>query len=108
MDCNFTKKAVRIINFKPGNVHTSPLFKQNAILKFQDKLGLENILFVSRSINKLTLSVLMHGLAFPRINMILYKTSSSRKGNLIKSSYRTNRHGKYSIIASAIDSWNKI
>ena len=31
--------------------------------------------------------------------------------NLKKSSYmlyRTNRYGKYSVIASAIDSWNKI
>ena len=32
-----------------------------------------------------------------------YETSSSRQGNLIKSSYRTNRYGKYSIIASAIN-----
>ena len=29
---NFTKKAVRIINFQPSNSHTSPLFKQNFIL----------------------------------------------------------------------------
>ena len=28
------KKAVRIINFQPRNSHTSPLFKQNFILKF--------------------------------------------------------------------------
>ena len=28
------KKAVRIINFQPRNFHTSPLFKQNSILKF--------------------------------------------------------------------------
>ena len=32
------KKAVRIINFQPKNSHTSPLFKQNFILKFQDKI----------------------------------------------------------------------
>ena len=28
------KKAVRIINFQPKNFYTSPLFKQNSILKF--------------------------------------------------------------------------
>ena len=28
------KKAVRIINFQPRNFYTSPLFKQNSILKF--------------------------------------------------------------------------
>ena len=48
------KKAVRIICFQPMNSHTSPLFKQNFILKFQDKICLENILFVSKSLNNLT------------------------------------------------------
>ena len=51
------KKAVRIINFEPRNSHTSPTFKQNFILKFQDKIYLENILFVNKSLNNLTLSV---------------------------------------------------
>ena len=37
-----------------------------------------------------------------------YETSSSRKVRLIKSSYRTNRYGKYSTVASAVDSWSKI
>ena len=48
------KKPVRIINFQPRNFHTSPLFKQNSILKFQDKICLENILFVSKSLNNLS------------------------------------------------------
>ena len=51
------KKAVRIINFQPRNSHTSPLFKQSSILKFQDKICLENILFVSKSLNNLSPSV---------------------------------------------------
>ena len=51
------KKAVTIINFQPRNSHTSPLFKQSFILKFQDKIYLENILFVSKSLNNLSLSV---------------------------------------------------
>ena len=51
------KKAVRIINFQPRNSHTSPLFKQSSILKFQDKTCLENILFVSKSLNNLSPSV---------------------------------------------------
>ena len=37
------KKNIRIINFQPINFHTTTLFKQNSILKFQDKLCLENI-----------------------------------------------------------------
>ena len=50
------KKAIRIIDFQPRNFHTSPLFKQNSILKFQDKICQENILFVSKSLN-LSLSI---------------------------------------------------
>ena len=51
------KKAIRIINLQPRNFHTSPLFKQNFILKFQDKICLENILFVRKSLKYLSPSV---------------------------------------------------
>ena len=51
------KKAIRIINFKPRNLHTIHLFKQSTILKFQDKICLDNILFGSKSLNKLSPSV---------------------------------------------------
>ena len=52
------KAVIRIINFQPGSFHTSPLFKQSSILKFQDKICLENILLVSKSVKNLTPSVL--------------------------------------------------
>ena len=51
------EKAVRITNFQPRNFRTSPLFKQNSILKFQDEICLENILFVSKSLNNLSPSI---------------------------------------------------
>ena len=101
------KKVVRIINFHPRNSHTSPLFKQNSILKFQDKICLENILFVSKSLNNLTLSVFGKWLSFSS-DQHNNETSSSTKGNLIKLFYKTNRYGKYSVTASAVESWNKI
>ena len=103
----YEKMAVRIINFQPRNFHTSALFKQNFILKFQDKICIENLLFVSRQNNILTPSVFNTWFSFSS-DQHNYETSNSRQGNLIKSSYRTNKYGKYSIIASAIDSWNKI
>ena len=65
------KKAVRVINFQPRNSHIGPLFKQNLILKFQDKICSENILFVNKSLNNLTPSVLVHGLVFPQINITM-------------------------------------
>ena len=46
------KKAIRIINF-----HTSHLLKQNSILKFQHKICLENILFISKTLHNLSPSV---------------------------------------------------
>ena len=64
------KKAIRIINFQPRNFHTSPLFKQNSILKFQDKICLENILFVSKSLISHH-QFLINGLVFPPINIIM-------------------------------------
>ena len=51
------KKAIRIINFQPWNSHTSHLFKQSSIVKFQDKICLENILFISKSLSNLSPSV---------------------------------------------------
>ena len=46
------KKALRVMNSKDQLFHSSPLFSSNNILKFGDKITLENILFVSKSINK--------------------------------------------------------
>ena len=83
------KKAVRIINFQPMNSHTSPLFKQNFILKFQDKICLGNILFVSKSLN-LPPSIFYTWFSFSS-EQHNSETSSSRQGNLIKLFYKTDR-----------------
>ena len=93
----FHKKAVTIINLQPRNFHTSALFKQKSILKFKDKICSENILFVNKSVNNLTVSVfnIWFCLSLDQQN---YETSSSRQGNLLKSSFRPNRYGKYSVM----------
>ena len=101
------KKAIRIINLQPRNFHSSPLFKQNSILKFQNKTCLENILFASKSLNNLSPSVFNTWFSFSsdRRN---YETSSSTRSNPIKRFYKTKRYGKYSITVSTVESWNKI
>ena len=101
------KKAIRIINFQPRNFHTSPLLKQNPILKFQDKICLKNILFISKSLNNLSLSVFNTWFSFSSDHHD-YETSSSTQGNFIKLFYKTKRYGKYSVAVSAVESWNKI
>ena len=101
------KKAIRIINFQPKNFHINSLLKKNSILKFQDKICLENILLVSKSLNKLSPSLFHTWFSFFS-DQHNYETSSSTQGNLIKLFYKTNRYGKYSITVSAVESWNKI
>ena len=101
------KKAIRIINLQPRNFHTSPLFKQNSTLKFQDKICLENILFISKSLNNLSPLVFSTWLIFSS-DQHNYETSSSTQGNLTKPFYKTNRYGKYSMAVSAVELWNKI
>ena len=101
------KKAVRLINFEPRDAHTSPLLKQNFILNFQDKICLENVLFVSKSLNNLTPSVFSTWFSFSS-DQHNYETLSSTQGNLTKLFDKTNRYGKYSITVSAVESWNKI
>ena len=46
------KKALRIINFKDQLFHSTPLFSENNILKFIDKITLENILFVNKAVSR--------------------------------------------------------
>ena len=81
------KKSVRIINFKPRNSHTSSLFKQNFILKFQDKICIRNILFVSKSLNNLTPSVFSKWSNFSS-DQYGYESSSSTQVNLTKLFYK--------------------
>ena len=49
------KRDIIITNLQPKNFHTSPLFKQNSILKFRDEICSENMLFVRKflSLNNL-------------------------------------------------------
>ena len=96
------KMAVRIINFQPRNFHTSPLFKQNSILKLQDKICLQNILFVSKSLNNLSPSIFNK-----------WSSSSSDQQETFKphETYfvrQIDMGWKSSITISAVELWNKI
>ena len=77
------KKAIRNIKFQPSTFHTSLLFKQNSILKFQDKICLENILFFSKSLNNLSPSIFNTLFSFSS-DQHNYETSSSTQGNFMK------------------------
>ena len=80
------KKKLRIMNYQPQNSHNSPL----AVLKFKDKINLENILFISKSINNLSPSLFNNWFVFSS-DTHKYNTSwsSSSDDKLEKYSYRT-------------------
>ena len=93
------------MNYQSRNSHTSPLFRKAAFLKFKDKINLENILFISKSINNLLPSLFNNWFAFSS-DTHKYNTSCSSNDKLQKYSYSTNTYGKNPIIISAIESWN--
>ena len=81
--------------------------KQNSILKYQDKICLENILFISKSLNNLSPPIFNTWFSFSS-DQHNYESSSSAQRNLIKLFYKTKRYGKYSITVTAVELWNKI
>ena len=93
------------MNFHPRNSHTSPLFRKTSVLKFRDKINLENILFISNSINNLLSSLFNNWFVFSS-DTHKYNTSWSSNDNSKKYSYRTNTYGKNSITVTGIKSWN--
>ena len=99
------KKALRMINFKDQLFHSSPLFSSNNILKFGDKITLENILFVSKSINRQVASIFYDWFTFSG-NLHRYETFWSVTNHLNIPTFRTQKYGHFSIRTSAIRSWN--
>ena len=100
------KKALRIINNQPKNSHSGPLFKQNNILKFEDKILIGNIIFVSESINNLQPPIFKNWFIFSS-EIHNYNTVSSPTDKLFKPSYGTDSYSRNSVIISAINCWNK-
>ena len=99
------KKALRIMNFKDQLFHSSPLFSSNNILKFGDKITLENILFVSKSINRKVSSTFNDWFTFSE-KVHRYETCWSATNHLNIPAFQTQKYGRFSIRASAIRSWN--
>ena len=75
------KKALRIMNFKDQLFHSSLRFFSNNILKFGDKIILEDILFVSKSVNRQAPSVFYDWFIFSE-NLQRYETCWSVTNHL--------------------------
>ena len=99
------KRALRIMSFKDQLFHSSPLFSSNNILTLGDKITLENILFVSKSINRQVPSICYDWFTFSG-NLHRYETCWSVTNHLNIPTFRTQKYGHFSIRTSAIRSWN--
>ena len=58
------KKDLRIINNQRRNSHSGSLFNKSNILKFEDKILISNIIFISKSINNLLPSIFKNWFIF--------------------------------------------
>ena len=85
---------------------SSPLFSKLKLLKFSDKVHLENVLLISKFINSLLPPVFSNWFTFCS-NVHNYETTSPATCKLFKLSFCTNLYGKNSITVNAIDTWNK-
>ena len=80
------------------------LFKTNHILKLEDKILIENILFINNNL----LPAIFKNLFTFCFDVQNYQTVSATSDKIFKPSFRTDSFEKYSITIGAINSWNKI
>ena len=95
------KKPLRIMNLKDQLFHSSPLFSENNILKFTDKITLENILFVNKSINRQVPPIFYGWFTFSG-DLHRHETCWSVTDHLNIPNFWTQKYGCFSIRASTI------
>ena len=91
----------------PENCYSSPLFKKQNLLKFENKIQLENVFLVNKYFNNILPSIFDNWFTLCS-DMHNYNTAASLTGKLFKPSFPTILYGKNSITLSAVNAWNKI
>ena len=94
------------MNFQSRDSHSSPLFKSNHIIKLEDKILTENMIFINKLLNILLPPIFKNWFTFCS-DVHNYQTVSSTSDKIFKQSYRTDSFGKNSITIGAINKWNK-
>ena len=100
------KKALRIVNFKERNVHSSPLFHYSNI-KIADKVKFENCFFINKNTNNKLLSIFTNWFTFSSMSHNCW-TSFASKGNLQIASVQTTSYGKNAFVYMVVRIWNNI
>ena len=94
------------MNFQSRDSHSSPLFKSNHIIKLEDKILTENMIFINKLLNIFLPPIFKNWFTFCS-DVHNYQTVSSTSDKIFKQSYRTDSFGKNSITIGAINKWNK-
>ena len=100
------KKALKIMNFQSRDSHSSAFFKYNQILTLKDKILIQNILFINKSLNNLLPPIFKNWFILCS-GVHNYQTVSSTPDKIFKPSYKTDSFRKISITIGAINSYNK-
>ena len=101
----YKKKFLKLLTFSHVTLTLVHYSKNFFILKFSDKVILENTLFISNSINNLLPSLFNEWFLFSS-DQHNHETSWSSLGNLHQLSNKTNIYGNNSIVVSAINACN--
>ena len=95
------------MNIQSRDSHSSPLLKSNHILKLEDKILIENVLFIKKkSFNNLLPPIFKSWFTFCS-DFQNYQIVSSTTDKIFKPSYRADSFRKNSVTIGAINSWNK-
>ena len=86
--------------FQSRDSHSCALFRSNHILKLEDKILIENILFISKSFNNLLPPIFKSWLTFCS-DVRNYHTVSSTADKIFKPSYTTYSYGNTPIFDHA-------
>ena len=95
------------MNFKDRNAHSTPLFIDSNIIKFPDKIKIENCLLINKYFHNKLPSTFNSWFNLSS-NCHNYETSFSSKGNLKVPMANTTSYGKASFINMAVKTWNDI
>ena len=101
------KKALRIINFKESNAHSSPLFRYSKIIKIADKVKIEKCLYISKYTNNKLPSIFTNWFTFSSMSHN-YQTSFASKENLKIPRVQTTSYGKNAFVYTVIGTWNDV
>ena len=91
--------------FLRREAHTNPLFKDFNILKFHDKIALENCIFIHKSFKQQLPQPFDNWFGLSS-NFHTHNTRWSNLGCLNVPSHRTKLYGRNSVCISAIFTWN--